>query len=78
MKKLIATLITLVVLSMAALPVAAQTRGRCATRTTYNGRTDGRYDGRYNGDAQYRNEAYRNDAYQNDVYDPITQSLRLG
>jgi hypothetical protein len=68
MKKLIATLVTLVVLSMAALPVAAQTRTRCSTRSTYNGRTDSRYDARYNRDGRYRNDAYRNDTYSNDDY----------
>jgi len=66
MKKAIATLVTLIVLSMAALPVAAQTRSRCSTRSTYNGRTA--YDTSYNRDARYRNNAYRNDAYRNDVY----------
>jgi hypothetical protein len=72
MKKLIATFITLVVLSMAALPVAAQTRGRCATRSTYNGRSDNRYDTRYdrsgNRSGSYRNDGYRNDAYNNGTY----------
>ena len=42
MKKLLATLVALIVLSMAALPAAAQTRGRRAiNRTTYS-----RYDSR--------------------------------
>ena len=71
MKKLIATIVTLIVLSMAALPVAAQTRGRCANRSTNNGRTytsDGRYqDGRYRNDA-YRTGVYSNDSYTNNVY----------
>jgi outer membrane lipoprotein SlyB len=61
MKKLIATLVTLVVLSMAALPVAAQTRSRCANRSTSSGRT-------YTSDARYRDSQYRTDAYRNDVY----------
>ena len=61
MKKLIATLVTLVVLSMAALPVAAQTRGRYYNRSTSNGRT-------YSSDARYRDGRYRSDAYQNQVY----------
>ena len=68
MKKLIATFVTLVVLSMAALPVAAQTRGRCSNRTANNGRYDSRYDTRDNRASQYRNDAYRNDAYRNDTY----------
>ncbi|MGH9875613.1 MAG: hypothetical protein ACRD9S_24415 [Pyrinomonadaceae bacterium] len=66
MKKLIATLVTLIVLSMAALPVAAQTRGRCATRSTNNGRTASRYDSRYS-DSRYRDNAYRTDAYDNNI-----------
>lgn len=66
MKKLIATFVTLIVLSMAALPVAAQTRNRSSNRSTNNGRVDSRYDAR-NNDARYR-DAYRNDSYQNDVY----------
>ena len=73
MKRLIATLIALIVLSMAALPVAAQTRGRCVNRSTYNGPTNSRYDSR--NDSRYdRNNTYRNDAtynydtYRNDTY----------
>jgi uncharacterized protein YxeA len=66
MKKIIATFVTLIVLSMAALPVAAQTRNRSSNRSTYNGRVDSRYDAR-NNDARYR-DAYRNDSYRNDVY----------
>lgn len=61
MKKLIATFITLVILSMAALPVAAQTRGRRSNRSFDNGRTVTRYDSRYRNDA-YRNRVNRNDA----------------
>jgi hypothetical protein len=70
MKKLIAILISLIVLSMAALPVAAQTRSRCANRSTYNGRSDSRYDSRNDRSAgRYRNDSYRNDAtYNNDTY----------
>jgi hypothetical protein len=73
MKKLIATLISLIVLSMAALPVAAQTRGRSANRSNYNGRSDSRYDSRndrnVNRYGSYPNDSYRNDAtYNNDTY----------
>lgn len=64
MKRFIATLVTLIVLSMAALPVAAQTRRRCSNQTTYNGRTS--YNTSYNRDARYRDTAYRNDVYRND------------
>jgi Ni/Co efflux regulator RcnB len=70
MKKLIATLISLIVLSMAALPVAAQTRGRSVTGSTYNGRSDRRYDSRsdrnINRSGRYRNDSYRNDSYRYD------------
>ena len=72
MKKLIAIFITLIVLSMAAMPVAAQTRGRCANRTTYNGRSDGRYDRNVDRSGNYRNPAYRNDGYRNDTYNNDT------
>lgn len=65
MKKVIATLVTLIVLSMAALPVAAQTRSRCSNRSSYNGRTA--YNTSYNRDARYR-DAYQNDVYRNDDY----------
>ena len=44
MKKLIATLICLVVLSMTALPVAAQRRARWNDRPVYNTGYDSRYD----------------------------------
>ncbi|MDQ2975604.1 MAG: hypothetical protein M3R69_09375 [Acidobacteriota bacterium] len=73
MKRLIATLVSLVVLSMAALPVAAQTRS-CPNRplgpVTIR-QSQGRYTTssnrgyRNNG---YRNDSYRNDGYTNDVY----------
>jgi hypothetical protein len=64
MKRVIATLITLIVLSMAALPVAAQTRRRYTSQSTYNGRTA--YSTRYNRDASYRANTYRNDVYRSD------------
>ncbi len=72
MKKLLATLISLIVLSMAALPAAAQTRGRCATNQTYS-RYDNRYDRSRNYDShydsRYDNRTYRTDrTYQNDGY----------
>jgi uncharacterized protein YxeA len=78
MKKILATLISLIVLSMAALPAAAQTRGRCATnRTTYS-RYDNRYDRSRSYDSQYdsrydnrvyrTDRTYRNDGYYNDGY----------
>ncbi|MEP6718386.1 MAG: hypothetical protein ABJB21_04545 [bacterium] len=69
MKKILATLISLIVLSMAALPAVAQTRGRCATtRTTYS-RYDNGYDRSGSYDSRYDNRVYRNDGtYRNDDY----------
>ena len=72
MKKLIATFITLILLSIAAMPVAAQTRGRSANRTTYNGRSASRYDRNVDRSRGYRNDAYRNDVYRNDTYNNDT------
>jgi Ni/Co efflux regulator RcnB len=78
MKKTIATLVSLFVLSMTALPLAAQTRSRCSnTRTAYDsryssGHDDRRYDNQYStnvyGNDTYRDNSYNNDAYSNDVY----------
>jgi hypothetical protein len=58
MKKLIATAICIVVLSMTALPVAAQRRGRWVNRPVYNSRYDSRYDNRVYNDRVY-NDNYR-------------------
>jgi hypothetical protein len=69
MKKSIATIVTLVVLCMAALPVAAQTQGRCINRSTNSGRTDARYR-----DTGYRNEAYQTQTYGNDPYNDAVYS----
>jgi hypothetical protein len=73
MKKLIATLITLAILSMAALPAAAQTRSRSyanGNEGAHGGRTtyDSRYDSGRNRSGSYRNAANRNTTYANDVY----------
>ena|SRR5215475_10922803 len=68
MKKAIAILISLFVLSMTALPVAAQTRNRCTTRRTAQSRYYDRYNDRsydtdradrYRYDDRYRNDDYR-------------------
>ena len=64
MKKSIAVLIALIVLSTAALPVAAQTRARCATRSTYNGQRS-TYNGQY--DSRYDRGVYRGGGYRNAV-----------
>jgi uncharacterized protein YxeA len=61
MKKILATLVSLIVLSMMALPVAAQTRGRCATNQTTYSRYDDRYDRNTSYDPQYDSNVYRND-----------------
>lgn len=55
MKKIIATAICVVILSMTALPAAAQTRSRRNNRPVYSSRYDSRYD----------NNVYRNDDYRN-------------
>ena len=63
MKRLIASFVSLFVLSMTALPVAAQTRSRCSnTRIVSSSRYSG-----YRNDS-YRNNVYRTDAYGNNVY----------
>jgi hypothetical protein len=68
MKKLIATVVTLIVLSMGALPLTAQTRGRRVNRSTNNGRTETRFrDDRYRNDI-YRTNVSSDEAYNNNVY----------
>ncbi len=65
MKKLIATVICLMVLTMGALPLAAQTRSRrYDNRTTYNSRYSSRYDSRSNRATRYDNRVYRGDDYR--------------
>lgn len=54
MKKLIATLMTLIVLSIAAVPAGAQTRDRRSYRRAAQTRYDDRYENR-----RYRNDQYR-------------------
>jgi len=53
MKKFIATLMTLIVLSIAAVPAGAQTRDRRSYRRAAQTRYDDRYD-----DVRYRNDQY--------------------
>lgn len=62
MKRLLATLVSLVVLSIAAVPAGAQTRNRCTTRNS--GQT-ARYDNRY--ENQYPNDVY-DERVSNDDY----------
>jgi hypothetical protein len=70
MKKIPATLVSLVVLSLSALPAAAQTRGRCATNQTTYSRYDDRYNRNTSYDPRYDSNIYRNDqaVYQNNSY----------
>jgi uncharacterized protein YxeA len=87
MKKIIATFIALVIMSMAALPAAAQTRKRSYNRSVYQNRTSYRNDNlrnrryrtdayRYrNNDYRYRNEDYR---YRNDDYRYRDDDWRYG
>ncbi|HEX3281852.1 MAG TPA: hypothetical protein VHR36_11535 [Pyrinomonadaceae bacterium] len=58
MKKLLATLVAVIVISMTALPAAAQTRCRRTNTQTYS-RYDGRYD-RTTYDPRYDQSVYRN------------------
>ena len=61
MKKLLAILVSVIVLSMTALPAAAQTRcRRTNAQTTYSG-YDARYDRNTNYDPRYDSSVYRND-----------------
>jgi hypothetical protein len=66
MKKLIATIISLTILAMMALPAAAQTRSRINDRTYYGNRYDGRYDRRSERRAQRVN---RTNVYYDENYD---------
>ncbi|MGH9880895.1 MAG: hypothetical protein ACRD6N_05615 [Pyrinomonadaceae bacterium] len=76
MKKVIATVICLVAVASAAIPVDAQTRRRCvdnrsAQSRQYNRRSDSRYDTRYDPryDTRYEDNVYSdNRVYQNDDY----------
>ena len=73
MKKLTATILCLIVLSISAVPLVAQTRTRaCNSRTNNSARYNNRYDGRYNRnaryDGRYDTNVYRNDpVYTNDA-----------
>jgi hypothetical protein len=67
MKRLIASIVCLVALSFAAVPVGAQTRSRCTNnRTSYDRRYD-RSSRVYNSQL-YRSNSYRNGGYNNQVY----------
>ena len=73
MKKAVMTLICVVALAVAAIPVGAQTRSRCSnTRAGYDQRYDHRSDNRYDnevyGNDSYRDDVYRNEQYRNDDY----------
>ena len=72
MKKLIATVLCLIALSVTAIPAGAQTRSRCINNRTGDRRYDQRNDNWNRNDVyrddRYRNEVYRNDVYRNDVY----------
>lgn len=70
MKKLLATLVSVIILSLTALPAVAQTRScRSNTRTTYS-RYDNRYDRNTSYDPRYDSRSYRNDqtVYQDGYY----------
>src|SRR3989442_10233220 len=67
MKKLIATVLCLIALSVTAIPAGAQTRSRCINNRTGDRRYDQRNDN-WNRNDVYRDDRYRNDVYRNDVY----------
>ena len=73
MKKLTITIICLLALSFAAIPVGAQTRARYNNNAGYDRRYDQRsnnqYDSRNNRNQDYRTNAFGNSGYRNDVYD---------
>ena len=80
MKRIIATFISLVIMSMAALPAAAQTRTRSYNRSVYQNRTSYRNDNLRNrryrtNDYRYRNDDYR---YRNDDYRNRNDDDRYG
>jgi len=62
MKRLAPSLVFLLAMSFAAIPVGAQTRGRCAT----NSRVD--YGRRYDQGRVYNQRVYRESAYRSNVY----------
>src|SRR6476620_6228721 len=61
MKKLLAILVSVIVLSMTALPAAAQTRCRRTNAQTTYSRYDTRYDRNTGYDSRYGGSVYRND-----------------
>jgi len=73
MKKLTISIICLLALSFAVIPVGAQTRSRYNNNTGYDRRYDqrsnNRYDSRNNRNQGYRTDAYGNSGYRNEVYD---------
>jgi hypothetical protein len=73
MKKLTISIICLLALSFAAIPVGAQTRARYNNNAGYDRgydqRSNNQYDSRTNRNQGYRTDAYGNSGYRNDVYD---------
>jgi uncharacterized protein YcfJ len=68
MKKILATLVVLVVLGMTTLPAVAQTRGRYVNAQTTSSRYGTRYDRSASYDPRYDSNVYRNDQNVYDVY----------
>jgi hypothetical protein len=76
MKKLITIFVTLIVLSIGVLPVAAQTRAR-SNRSIYNERSNTRYDRRYDRNVNRDSrDVYRNDNYRYDNDDSFWDQHR--
>ena len=81
MKKLALTIVCLLALSFTAIPVGAQTRARCNSRTSYDRRYEQRYDRTRNVEQRYdrtrnvvdsnnvidSNQVYQNENYQYDT-----------
>ena len=63
MRKISLSIACLLVLSLAAISVGAQTRARCTNRETSSNR---RYD--HSSSRGYNNQVYRNDSYRTGVY----------
>jgi hypothetical protein len=71
MKKGLITIVCLVTLSLAAIPVGAQTRSRSASNSRYGSRYNQRsgiYSNQVYRDSRYREQVYGDSRYRNDDY----------
>jgi len=72
MKKLAPSIVFLLALSIASIPVGAQTRGRCATNSRVN------YDRRYDQSRVYNQRVYRESGYRSNVYSDSSYDSSYG